>query len=395
MALFWEAFRAAFLTIFTLGIYRFWMIARLRTRYWNGIRIDGDPLEYTGTGLEKVLGFLLALVVLALYLGAVNLALAFVGLTYAPGDIWAQTAVVNVSVLAVLPLVFYALYRSQRYMLARTRWRGIRFGLEPGAAGYAVRAVALSLLTLATLGLAYPYQHFRLAKYVTDRSWYGDLRFEQGGCWSALFAEWVWLYLAGGLGALLVWGMMRNPDDPMAAMLGGVVISLGVAAILLLYQRYRIAAFRILWSNRSLGGARFTNTVSAPLVLGTYMGGGIATALCAGLVALAALGVLLGAASGLGIAPSLQELAAAGGGASPLRQGAVLAVVAVPYLALFGAAFAFGQVFITRPVLAAQVEAMSLEGLEHLAGSRQRGQDRAPEAGGFADALGVDVGAGI
>src|SRR6056297_1966200 len=63
--LFWIALRTAFLTILTLGFYRFWMITRIRRYYWGAIRIDGDPLEYTGRGIEKLLGFLLALVILA------------------------------------------------------------------------------------------------------------------------------------------------------------------------------------------------------------------------------------------------------------------------------------------------------------------------------------------
>ena len=40
-------------TVLTLGFYRFWMVTRLRRHYWNAIRIQGDPLEYTGTGREK------------------------------------------------------------------------------------------------------------------------------------------------------------------------------------------------------------------------------------------------------------------------------------------------------------------------------------------------------
>ena len=51
----------AFLTLVTLGIYRFWARAALRRYWWGSIVIAGDPLEYTGTGLELFIGFLMFL----------------------------------------------------------------------------------------------------------------------------------------------------------------------------------------------------------------------------------------------------------------------------------------------------------------------------------------------
>ena len=39
----------------------------------------GDAFEYTGSGLEKFLGFLIALVILAFYLGILQVVLTFVG----------------------------------------------------------------------------------------------------------------------------------------------------------------------------------------------------------------------------------------------------------------------------------------------------------------------------
>ena len=53
--LFWLVLNTTILTVMTLGIYRFWMKTRLRRYYWSSIRPDDTPLEYTGTGLEKLL----------------------------------------------------------------------------------------------------------------------------------------------------------------------------------------------------------------------------------------------------------------------------------------------------------------------------------------------------
>ncbi len=167
-SLFWLAFRKMMLTILTLGFYRFWMTTHLRRHYWSAIRIKGDPFEYTGRGVEKLLGFLAALIILALYLGTINLGLAFAGL-FSANDITELQIMLQLSLVAALPLMYFATYRARRYVLARTRWRGIRFGMDQAAWGYTWRACLLMLLTIVTLGLAYPYQHFRLRLMETHR----------------------------------------------------------------------------------------------------------------------------------------------------------------------------------------------------------------------------------
>jgi len=65
------------------------------------------------------------------------------------------------------------------------------------------------------------------------------------------------------------------------------------------------------------------------------------------------------------------------------------------YLTFFAIPFAFSHIFITRPILQRKAEAMVIHGAQVLTQSRQRAHDHAAEAGGFADALGVDVGAGF
>ncbi len=396
--LFWTALRAVVLTILTLGIYRFWMITRLRRFYWGAIRIEGDPLEYTGRGIEKLLGFLLALMVLAVYLGAINLGLTFVGLSIASDDPVVLQATLQLSILATLPFIYYAIYRSQRYMLARTRWRGIRFGLGPGAWGYVWRGMLLALLTGITLGLAYPYQQYKLAKYVTDRAYFGDQRFEQGGSWTELFAQWVWIYIILAFGGLIVWGIVDHAQTGGAGFLASLLLVILIGAFIIAVYRYQIAAFKILWNGRSLGRARFENDLSPGRVLSIYMGGGVAVTLCTGVIG--TLLVLLAVAVG-GQLVDLQAIKTLGpedGTLTPEQLRAAwpaFALGAVTYLLILGLAFAFTQIFVNIRVMRTQVEGMLVVDPDALAEAQQRGQDRAAEAGGFADALGVDLGAGV
>ena len=195
-AVFWMSVRMGLLTVLTLGIYRFWMKTRLRRWYWSAVRPGGIPLEYVGTPYEKLLGFLIAVVILAFYIGVVNLILMFASFSLFQGNFAAYL----LSFLGLVPLWFYAQYRARRYIMARTRWRGLRFGLEPGAWGYVGRALLYWGLTLVSAGLLLPLMTYRLEAYKTNRTFFGDTRMHQGGRWQMLYRSMRWMFVAAGLG---------------------------------------------------------------------------------------------------------------------------------------------------------------------------------------------------
>lgn len=386
----------ALLTVVTLGIYRFWMITRLRRYYWRAIRIEGDPLEYTGRGIEKFLGFLIAILLLAIYLGLVNLALTFLGLTFG------SELALNLSIVSALPLYFVAAYKARRYVLSRTRWRGIRFGMEPGSWGYAVRALGLLVPTVLSAGILYPLMHFRLEKYMVDRTWFGDLKFEQGGSWTGLLAPWVRIYIVAALIGLAAWGFLSQPEDPLSQAAAGVAIFGGTIAVLVLLLLYQVAAFRYLWSERRIGEeSGFVNDVSSSSVLGIYVGGSILVGLLSSLVAAVlavAGGALLFQLSGVDLASlgAMAEAAEAGDPGPVMALGVPLMIgLVLFYVVLAAAAYAFSQVFIRQPLIRRMSERMTILNPGPLRASRQRAHDPATEAGGFAEALGVDVGAGL
>lgn len=178
------------------------MKTRLRRWYWSAIRPGGHPLEYVGDPWEKLLGFLIAVVILAFYIGVVNLILMFVSFSLFQGNV----AAYGLSFLGVIPLWFYAQYRARRYILARTRWRGVRFALAPGAWGYAFRALGHWIVTILSLGLLWPRMTFWLEKYKTDRTYFGTARLVQEGRWTMLYPALKWIGIAIGL-ALLSTGL--------------------------------------------------------------------------------------------------------------------------------------------------------------------------------------------
>jgi uncharacterized membrane protein YjgN (DUF898 family) len=54
----------ALLIIVTLGIYRFWATARQRRYLWGRTHVIDDNLEWTGTGKEMFVGFLIVVAIL-------------------------------------------------------------------------------------------------------------------------------------------------------------------------------------------------------------------------------------------------------------------------------------------------------------------------------------------
>ncbi|MEM8841241.1 MAG: DUF898 family protein, partial [Pseudomonadota bacterium] len=401
--LFWTALSMSVLSIATLGIYRFWMVTRLRRHYWSGIQIMGDPLEYTGRGIEKMLGFLLAIVFLAVYLGLINLGLTFIGFSYAGDDPVTANLLINLSVIATVPLIFFAQYRATRYMLSRTRWRGIRFGMEAASWGYMFRAILLSILTLVTLGLAYPYQQFKLAQYMTNRSWFGTIKFEQEGSWIELFASWIWIYIMLFFIALAVW-TMRSADsasDGTSILLAVIISIISTVVLYLTFLRYRFHAFRVLWSNRKLGGSRFDSEFNTSEAVKIFITGSVAISLTSSMVfsiATIAMAVIFAGTLSGEDAPQLNLGTPSSGWDFILlmmEQWPVLLGFALTYLFVIALVFALSQVLFTNRLLHRKVSTLSISNARLLTLSQQRDKDNAVEAGGFADALGVDVGAGF
>jgi uncharacterized membrane protein YjgN (DUF898 family) len=195
------------LGLLTLGIYRFWGKTRLRGYLWGRVEFLGDRFEYSGTGKELLLGFLVALAILAPLVGA-SLA---VDLAYEESlDLVAVKNLIQAVIF--LFLVPLAIYRARRYRLTRTHWRGIRGGQSGSAFKYGFLVFGWMLVVVVTLGLAYPVYRARLQRYRTENTWFGNRRFEFHGAAKDLFGPWVlaWLFYIPSLGLTYLWYRVRE-----------------------------------------------------------------------------------------------------------------------------------------------------------------------------------------
>jgi uncharacterized membrane protein YjgN (DUF898 family) len=179
--------RGALLLICTLGIYRFWLATDMRRFLWSNTEVAGDHLEYTGTALELLAGFLLAIAILL----PVNI------LTFAAaldlGLIGRLSGVIAFVLLGLLTQ--FAIYRARRYRLSRTVYRGLRFYQTGSAWVFALYALMWWSLVLLTLGLAYPWAVTALERFKMRHSYYGDLRGQFAGSALSLFLRGLPLWL--------------------------------------------------------------------------------------------------------------------------------------------------------------------------------------------------------
>ena len=215
-------FKIFFLKIITLFLYHFWGKTEVRKRLWNNVRINNEPLEYTGTGMELFLGFLI--VMLAVFLPAI---LMIVGLQvmFGPNSPMAIAGVVAIYVLFLF-LIGVAIYNAHKYRLSRTQWRGIRGALKGSSWGYAWTAFWTTLVSIITLGLAVPWQSIKLQKIITDNTHFGEMPMRFTGTSKPLYRYYIvpWIALIAGY-ALLIFALMPTFQQLEALQRSGEIVS--------------------------------------------------------------------------------------------------------------------------------------------------------------------------
>ena len=177
------------LSLVTFGIYRFWYITNLRRYFWSRTVVAGSPGEYTGRGKELFLGFLVALAILVpVYVLLFVISFAFPPLAAVAGPI---------SFVFLFFLGQYAVYRGRRYRASRTLWRGIRLGQDGSAITYVGMALGWWLLTIVTLGIAFPWMRASLERYRINHTLIGQSRMVSTATGGMVLRPWLLLHIVG------------------------------------------------------------------------------------------------------------------------------------------------------------------------------------------------------
>ncbi|MEK7343986.1 MAG: YjgN family protein [Pseudomonadota bacterium] len=277
------AFTNLLLTIVTLGVYRFWATTRTRRYLWSNTRFIDDWLEWTGTGKELFVGFLMVLVLIGL---------PFLFLQFGAQALVLQGQVALAGVLTIMAAftIFYftgvARFRALRYRLSRTWWHGIRGGSDDAGWGYGGQYMWRTMVAYLPFGLLIPWSMMSLWNRRMNRMSFGSEPFVARGRARPLMKRFLLFYLAPILFVLLAIAMadiyggelgggirVTSSFPPILRIIAFLVIFLGVYTLLgLIALAYYAAFLREAIDNLSLGGLQFSFEASTDDWLALFFG---------------------------------------------------------------------------------------------------------------------------
>ncbi len=266
----------ALLIICTLGIYRFWASARQRRYLWSRTELIDDTLEWTGTGKEMFLGFLIVMCVLApffLFFQFLLPALVARGKAEAAGGIFFLFYV------ALIYLGGFARFRALRYRLSRSWWHGIRGGSDDPGWNYGGEYLGRVALSAMTMFIVFPWAATRLWNSRWSAMSFGPLEFRANLNSEGLKWRWVLIYLAPTTvfiaGSLLALTLGLGAGSAPRASIGGVFIAVFVAvyvAIPLATLNWYAKYYRHAASATTLGDLEFSFDATTLEWLGLFFG---------------------------------------------------------------------------------------------------------------------------
>jgi uncharacterized membrane protein YjgN (DUF898 family) len=185
----------ALLSLITLGIYRFWAKNNVRKHIWSSVHINGEPLEYTGTGKELFLGALIVFLLLVLPVLALQSAMIFI---YGQ-ESW-QYNLVQLATLFLFALFFgFAVYRARKFQLSRTNWRGIRGTMAGSAMTYSLTYFGSLIAKALSFGWATPVMNTVLQEQLIGDMRFGDAAFKFKGPARPLYPTYAMCWLLSAL----------------------------------------------------------------------------------------------------------------------------------------------------------------------------------------------------
>ena len=190
----------ALLTIVTLGIYRFWAAARQRRYLWSRTYVIDDHLEWTGTGKEMFIGFLIVIAILAPFFLFIQF--LFPALV-ARGKVGAASGILTLFYIAIIYLGGFARFRALRYRLSRSWWHGIRGGSDNPGWNYAGESLGRYALVGLTMFIMLPWSTTRLWNSRWNAMSFGPLEFKADVTSKGLKWRWALVYIAP-IGAILI-----------------------------------------------------------------------------------------------------------------------------------------------------------------------------------------------
>jgi uncharacterized membrane protein YjgN (DUF898 family) len=221
------------LTVVTLGIYRFWATTRERQYLWSQTQFIDERLEWTGTGKELFIGFIMVFFLIGIPFAILQLV--------AQGAIFqGQPVVAGVLGFTMFTILFYltgvAYYRALRYRLSRTYWRGIRGGSDDPGFQYGLSYVWKHVVAAIPLFLLYPWASISLWNERWSMMSFGPYRFESNAQWTQLMKRYMLFYLAPFL--IFIVAIVAAVQGRSGGLGAGEVAAMGGVVVLIIFAVY-------------------------------------------------------------------------------------------------------------------------------------------------------------
>jgi uncharacterized membrane protein YjgN (DUF898 family) len=254
------------LVLVTLGVYSAW--AKVRKMQWFARHtvILGDRFDYHADPRRILMGRAMAVVLLVLWVISFDISFAF--------------GLAALGLMCVIGPVLFV--EAQRFKLANTSWRGIRFGFDaPRREAYAVCVPPLLLWTSSTVAqaqgltdgplflvgalflLALPWAHARLKAMQHQHARLGSHRFTfrpAVAAYYGLYARAFGYLIAGAVCGAAVggaWNHLSGPTrgEPWAPVLSGLITT--VFVWIFFWPIFAAHHQQVVWQQTSLGEIHF------------------------------------------------------------------------------------------------------------------------------------------
>jgi uncharacterized membrane protein YjgN (DUF898 family) len=245
-----------FLTLLTFGVFSAWAKVRRKRYFYSHTLLDGTSFEYRGRPIPILKGRVLAVLALALWFVATN---------------YVVELLVPVLVLGALAAP-WVLVRSLSFNARATAFRNITFDFRGTYLG-ALKALAIgALVTAATFGLAYPFFHYRLQRFLAEKTEFGGVL----GAFHGSAGRFFRIHYASALVGVVGVGMTGLVTGAFLAKSTSIVQFLVAAApiyfaYLCAYVIWQVRSENYVWKQRELGPVVFESRLRARGLIRLYL----------------------------------------------------------------------------------------------------------------------------
>ena len=156
------------LTVLSFGFYYPWAKAKKLKFLYGATALNNDRFAFHGTGKEMFVGFIKAIIIIAIIYAVfflfLFLKMPLVGIL-----------ILYAGIIAIVPL---AIHGSYRYRMSRTSWRGIRFGYRGNRNEFILNFYKWFFFTIITLGIYGAWLSINTRRYVMSNVRMGDIAFK-------------------------------------------------------------------------------------------------------------------------------------------------------------------------------------------------------------------------